>query len=215
MAKQAVKLVQDEATETTLITVAVTCEGRTPLLMNRVQPETLLMIRDKSKKPKTAPPKGAPREEAANKVYEMPDGRFYVPSVNLMSALIAAGQFIRLDGKRQVSTAKSTVLPAFLTLLDPEIVLDTPGWEVDIRAGRNPNGGEMVCLVRPRFDKWVFTANVQIDTAEIGERVIRDIFDAAGKRCGLGDFRPNRKGVYGQFVVRCWRRQEETHPSTA
>ena len=62
----------------------------------------------------------------------------------LMAALINAGQYIRLDGKRQVSTAKSTTLPSFLELEDQELPLlyQEQGWSVDWAGGVNPNGSK-------------------------------------------------------------------------
>lgn len=188
-----------------LLRVAVTCKGITPLLMNRVDEEALLKIRDKIKEPKNAPKK-SPHDEAAGKVYQDSKEKPYLPTSMLYSSLVAAGQYVRLDGKRQVSTAKSTTLPSFMTIQDATVELKTPGWETDIRQGRNPNGGEIVVLCRPRFDVWEFTVNIMIDTSEIAEETIRNIFDISGRRCGIGDFRPNRKGIFGQFVVQCWER---------
>jgi hypothetical protein len=193
-----------------LIQVTITCTGSTPLLMNRLTPETLESIRTKAKKSKSASRPETPRDEAAPKVYQTKDGAPYLPTENLLACLIAAGQFVRLDGKRQVSTAKSTVLPAFLTLDDMYIPLldapagKVPAWEVDVRPGRNPNGGEAVCLCRPRFDKWCFTVQASVDLDEVELRIVRELFDIAGKRIGLGDFRPQRKGMFGRFQVVRW-----------
>ena len=138
-----------------------------------------------------------------------------IPAENLMSCLIAAGVFIRLDAKRQVSTGKSTILPGFMTIMDPILMLVDPKtgkpctWEADVRKGTNPNGGEAVAICRPRFDSWQFSAGIEIDTAEIGENAIRHLWDLAGKRIGLGDFRPSRKGIFGKFVVEFWEAQRE------
>jgi hypothetical protein len=199
-----------------LVRVEVTCVGLTPMLQNRMSAETLENIRTKAKKPKSAGAAGTPREEAAPKVYTLPDGGgCYVPTENLLSCLIAAGQYVRLDGKRQVSTAKATMLPAFLSLEDPVLPLLIPDttnaapWEVDIRAGRNPNGGEAVCLCRPRFDRWQLTVTALVDTREVNIAIARELFDIAGKRIGLGDFRPQKKGMFGRFVVQRWAEQRE------
>ena len=123
--------------------------------------------------------------------------------------LIAAGIYIRLDGKRQLSTAKSSLLPGFMSILDTELPLfdpDTgkaPSWIVDMRRAVNPNGGT-VCACRPRFDRWAFKMKVEIDTYEIATDVIRDLFDKSGRRVGLGPMRPAKKGPYGQFRVDLW-----------
>lgn len=191
--------------------VAVRCRGITPLLMNPQTEENLLKMRDKIKAPKNAP-KPTPAQEAQNKadVYKDADGNYYIPGEALYAALMNAGQFMRLDGKRQISTSKSTNLPGLMTLEDAILPIGKLNkkqpFAVDIKAGKNPNGGEAVCIVRPRFDTWEFTAHITIFTNEIGEEVIRELFDKAGRRCGLLDFRPNRKGIFGQFTVEDWKR---------
>jgi hypothetical protein len=167
------------------------------------------------KKAKTAPRPERSRDEAEPKLYVTKDGKPYLPTENIFSCLVAAGQSVRLDGKRQMSTAKSTVLPAYLALLDqfvplldPDAPDRAPTWEVDMRQGRNPNGGEAVCIVRPRFDRWAFVLNVEIFEEEIAESVIRDLFDKAGSRIGLGDFRPARKGPFGRWTINRWQRTD-------
>jgi len=112
-------------------------------------------------------------------------------------------------GKRQMSTKQSTLLPAFLTVEDPYLPLvgqegGPAAWEVDMRQGRNPNGGEAVCIIRPRFDSWSIDLSLQIDADSIAESLIRQLVDIAGSRIGLGDFRPQRRGVFGKFRVDRW-----------
>jgi hypothetical protein len=168
------------------------------------------------KKPKAAKigSTTTPREEAEPKVHTH-GGVPVIPGQNLMACLIAAGVFVRLDAKRQVSTGKATMLPGLMSLLDFTLPLYEPDtkkaakWEADVRQGRNPNGGEAVAICRPRFDAWSFQARVIIEEAEIGENLIREIWDKAGKRIGLGDFRPSRKGIFGQFVVEKWDRRAD------
>lgn len=196
-----------------MLNVSVKCRGVTPLLMNRMSESTLEGLRTKFKPPKTKEigKTNTPREDAEPKVY-LHAGNPIIPAENLMACLICAGVFVRLDAKRQMSTAKSTVLPGVFTLHDFVIPLTLADgnksaiWEADVRKGVNPNGGEAVAICRPRFDEWAFKFRATIDTNEIGENVIRDLIDKAGKRIGLGDFRPARKGIFGQFVVEKWDR---------
>lgn len=193
--------------------IKIVVKGTTPLLMNRMSEDTLqkLLLGPTAKGSKTRQRPASTRDEATGKVYTTSDGKPYLPAENLLACLIEAGKFVRLDAKRQVSTAKATLLPAFLTLndkflllLNPEKPGEAPTWEVDLRQGKNPNGGEAVCICRPRFDVWGFEADVQIDTDEIPEATIRTLWDHAGKRVGLGDFRPQRRGMFGQFRVDRW-----------
>jgi hypothetical protein len=39
-------------------------------------------------------------------------------------------------------------------------------------------------------------------------KLLREIVDAAGKRIGLGDFRPACKGPFGRFCVVNWKEHE-------
>jgi hypothetical protein len=184
--------------------------------MNRMSESTLESLRTKIKTPKASRigTVRTPREEAEEKVH-LHGGKPSLPAENLMACLIAAGVFMRLDAKRQISTSKSTILPGLMSIQDFTLPLKLPNsskpatWEADVRQGRNPNGGEAVAICRPRFDAWSFSCTIDIDTNEIGENAIRELWDKVGRRIGLGDFRPARKGVFGKFVVEKWERQEE------
>lgn len=185
--------------------ILVRLSGTAPLMFNRMSMETLLAIRSKVKKPKTAPPEN-PRDEAKLKLYYLngDESKPILPREMLWANLVSAGQFIRLDGKRTMSTAKATVLPAFMMIEDAYSLIQPKDWEVDIRAGRNPNGGEAVCIVRPRFDQWTVEFHIQVFTEDIGEEKIRELFDKAGKMRGLGECNPLHKGTNGTYVVQCW-----------
>jgi hypothetical protein len=189
--------------------IEMTVKGITPLLVNRMTPEQLDGLRHPGGRRKKFTVPKEPREEAEGKVYATHDGKPYLPTENLMACLISAGMYIKLDGKRQMSTAKSTLLPGFLSIEDPFLLLLNSGgapaaWEVDMRQGRNPNGGEAVCIIRPRFDSWSFRASLLADTDSISENMIRELVDIAGSRIGLCDFRPQRRGIYGKYKVTNW-----------
>jgi hypothetical protein len=195
--------------------IQVKIEGKTPMLQNRMTEDQLEQLRTKVKPAKAKGNPATPRQQAAAHVYTMKDGTPYVPTENLMSCLIAAGVFIRLDGKRQMSTGKATVVPGLFEIEDAVLPIEGDPWEPDVRQGRNPNGGEAVCIVRPRFDRWALSFTIEVDLDEIDESKIRDLFDKAGSRVGLGDFRPARKGTFGKFRVVTWERLERSDQKAA
>lgn len=191
--------------------VEVRATGATPLLLNAMPQETLMgLIRGLVDKPAKTAERATPRVMCEPKIHKLRDGRPCIPPNMLYSTLIAAGQFVRLDGKRQVSTATSTQLPGLMRLVSAEIPLVRPGtneaaqWEVDLRQGRNPNGGEAVALVRPVFYEWEISFTIEVDRKVFPLESARALVDLAGRRCGLGDYRPNRKGTFGQFSVTRW-----------
>ena len=46
-----------------------------------------------------------------------------------------------------------------------------------------------VSLVRPRFDAWAFDVECTVDLDEISMQIVRQLFDTAGKRIGIGELR--------------------------
>jgi hypothetical protein len=69
----------------------------------------------------------------------------------------------------------------------------------------NPKtGGRFLCY-RPCFEDWSLAFTLTLDLKEMNEKLLREIVDAAGKKIGLGDFRPDNKGPYGKFVVTSWK----------
>jgi len=192
-----------------IISVDVKIKGEEPLMFNRMPPEVLEQIRTKTKAPKTKPPED-PRDDCVRKLYLDPTDKMgkrpFLPKHMLWASLVGAGTFVRLEGKKMISTAKSTRLPLFLKIDTREMPIKPPHWEVDLRQGRNPNGGEAVALVRPIFYNWAIECRIRIYTNRIGEDVMRELFDVAGSAFGLGEFNPLHKGTYGTFNVACWKR---------
>lgn len=199
-----------------LIRVGVTLTHVTPLMMNAMSEAALLAIRDKVKAPKTAA-KPSLREEAASKVHTLTDGRPHLPAKALYATLINAGQFVRLDGKRQVSTQTKTILPGMLSLEDAIVPLfkpgsdDVPVWEVDIQQGRNPNGGEAVCIVRPRFDEWEVRFVLEIDQQQMPVAMARELVSIAGRRIGFLEYTPRHKGTFGRSAISRWEPLKEDY----
>lgn len=63
---------------------------------------------------------------------------------------------------------------------------------------------------RPRVDSWSLTFTLDVDTSVFDPKLVRALIDDAGKKIGLGDYRPARKGPFGRFVVKRWDEASET-----
>jgi hypothetical protein len=72
------------------------------------------------------------------------------------------------------------------------------------RAVRIPSTGGRILCHRPCFHDWKLSFTLHVDTDMLSPNLLREIVDAAGKRIGLGDFRPDCKGPFGKFVVTNW-----------
>lgn len=184
--------------------------GISPLLMNRMSQEALMTLVTGEKPSKNAP-KLDPDQQCQEKIYRDADGRISIPMRNLFSAFAEAGRSVRLDGKKQVSTADSSKLAAIMTLsgeytrvIDPADNTQEASWVMSLMKGTNPNGGQAVGICRPQFDRWALRFVIEANLREYQERTVREIVDRAGNEIGLGDFRPQKKGPYGRFRVDNW-----------
>ncbi len=183
--------------------IEVTIEGTTPLLMNKFHDAAQHQATSGTRMSMVGD-KGTPLEQATLKMYAGLDGKAMIPQPNLFRCLIDAGTFFKA-GKSKVTTQKSSMIPACVDVEGVEIALaHKEPWTVDTRAVCIPStGGRIVCH-RPCFNDWALTFTIDLDTAMIAPKLMRELVDAAGKRIGLGDFRPARKGPFGKFVVTKW-----------
>ena len=84
---------------------------------------------------------------------------------------------------------------------------DSPGtdkYEVDRRAVVNPSTGGRIVRTRPKLTTWQVQFALEYDDTLLSEKEVREILDNAGRRVGLLDFRPERKGPFGRFMVTAW-----------
>lgn len=190
-----------------MIRVLATLEGISPLLMNPMSDGVLESIRTK-----TSPPKRTDwsrEEEAETKLYRDNDGAIGLPSLNLFASLTEAGRRVKTGSPpKQISTADSTILPSFLSIEEFFLPFKgDPSWVADMRRGTNEKG-QAVPIVRPRFNNWEFDVTFEIDETEVNEDTVRKLVDISGKKIGLCDFRPNKRGPFGRFRVAAWVRQD-------
>ena len=148
--------------------------------------------------------RGSPREIAESKLYLGLNGKPMIPQPNLFRSIIDAGTFFKA-GKSKVTTLKSSLIPACLAITEVEIpIVHTDPWTVDTRAVRIPSTGGRILAHRPCFFDWRLAFQMELDDTILAVEILRDIVDTAGKRIGLGDFRPATKGPFGRFRVDKW-----------
>jgi hypothetical protein len=197
---------EEQLSESKLIVIRAVCVGISPLLMNPATDELLEELRTGQRQQVD---RNIPAiRQAEKKLCKDDEGRIGIRAINLRSSLVEAGRHVKFDGKKSVSTAESTLLDAFLQIQDfflpfPEEL--AKAWVPDKRKG-NLDNGTAVCIVRPRFDKWSFTVTIEIDEAVAKDSTARRVFDMAGSRVGLCDFRPAKRGPFGRFKVTEWGR---------
>lgn len=191
----------------TIIEISIT--GRTPLLCNRFTEEAARKATSGAKTAMAAGGRGTPREQAEPKLYLDNDGAIVIPTPNIFRCIIDAGKFFKA-GKSKVTTIKSSLIPACLEVTantkDGVTILieHSEPWEVDERPVRIPATGGRILCYRPKFNDWALTFGLDLDEEVISNQLLYDVIECAGKRIGLGDFRPDRKGPFGKFKITNW-----------
>lgn len=189
--------------------VKIEVQGHTPLMLDRFGEDAEASVSSGTSISYKGD-KGTPLEIATKKLYVGRNGVLMIPNPNMLSCITQAGTFFK-TGKRQLTTQKSSLIPACVEIEEIEIPLvHKEPWTVDTRPVRIPSTGGRILAHRPIFNDWALAFNLNVDTTLMPIKLMRDVVDAAGRRVGLGAFRPQCKGPYGKFVVTGWTETEGT-----
>jgi hypothetical protein len=141
-------------------------------------------------------------EQAEHAVYRDPDiGLLYIPGIAIQRALINGATYSKGKGR---ATLQKPV--AACVLVNPErISLGVKDYKIDARPVVIPATKGRVMRFRPRIDEWQVTFEIEFDSNLLKESELRRVVDDTGSRVGLLDFRPEKKGPFGRFMVVEWK----------
>lgn len=184
--------------------IAVKIKGITPLMHHRMTEEELFKLlgtKGQKKKDKIVL---TPREIAEKHAYKTSQGEFYIPSGYI------SGAFSHVSGDyKQTNSSRKSYKAIAGGVFRPEqeiiILRDNEGipikdFEVDIRKATNHQKGA-IAVCRPRFDRWNAEFEISIDDDLISPETTLSIMNDSGKRAGIGSFRVQKSGYFGQFSV--------------
>jgi hypothetical protein len=171
-------------------TVKITIEGISPLLMHRFPMEETGELKNMT-----------PAEQAEIAAYRNPQtGGLYIPGTAVLRALVSAASFTK--GKGRMTAQKPAA--ACLMICGEYLDLGISTFEIDSRPVVIAATKGRVVRHRPRLPKWRVSFDLEYDNDLLSAEHVREIVDNCGRRVGLLDFRPERKGPFGRFVVTNW-----------
>ncbi len=190
-------------------TIEIEIRGLTPLMQHKMPHEVLLGLipNDKTGKKKVKEIL-TPREIAEKHVYLNDSGRFCIPMTYLTGAFIAASsEYKQKDSSRK--SLKSIAGGVFRPMSGDAEILDFDGnpvkdFEVDIRKATNHQRGA-VAAIRPRFDRWMVKTTFRIDDSLVPAEMVHQILEDAGRRIGIGSYRVQKQGWFGQYEITNWK----------
>jgi len=174
--------------------IAVTIKGRTPLLMNRLNIESL-----KSKSRRKMEEYNVD-DDAKNSAYMAEiDGKqqLYIPQAAIHSILIHTAK-----GYRVRRASISSLLAGTIRIEPEKVPLGTDKYEVDVRAVVIQK--QRVLKGRAMLPDWSAKFNIIYDSKRLPggiEKTMKEILEDAGIRMGLLDYRPQHTGWFGTFDV--------------
>lgn len=175
----------------------VKIEGVTPILFNRFNEADLVGTTKTRPKANT---EESEREAALKTAHIDENGELFLPFEMLFSCIMAAGKFEKL-GKSKITTIKSSLVPAGVSIVEKRIPFNTKDFEVDRRPVVNPNTGGAIMKFRAKLEDWSLSFTLEVDETLFSTHVVRVLLDHAGSKIGLGSFRPSCKGLFGKFKV--------------
>lgn len=173
--------------------IKVEVTGISPLLQNRFK------LDDENEKPKKRNI-AAEEDDVEGCLYRFPDGKIYQPALHFHASMKKAGTKFKIKGRNK-ETYK-TVMGCGMVQIEPDAIIHkNQNWEVDIRAIVNRTTKGRRARKRPVFKNWNLAFNIEYDEAEINFDTLKQILDYAGRYVGVGDFRPEKGGSFGRFMV--------------
>lgn len=149
-----------------------------------------------------------PEVEAEAGLY-INEGRMCFPGIGVRNAIVRAASAWGIPGGKKKDKLSSII--AHIIVKEEWIpILETAGkpvknYSIDSRRAVVQRQG--IIRSRPRFEDWRLDFTVIYDDEILGweESTIREtiekVLNDAGKRIGIGDYRPSNKGWFGRFEV--------------
>ena len=174
-------------------TINVEIEGKTPLLMNRYNVQAELDRQKGKRITKTY----EPTEEAEKSAYFSSEGKkeLIIPSQIIYASLLNASSFHKINKR-----SAKTMLAGSITIEPFEISLGTAKYDIDTRPVVVQRS--RVLKSRAVLKKWKAKFNIVYDEKMIGDpQIIKDVLSESGARIGIMDFRPQKGGQFGTFII--------------
>jgi len=179
------------------ITVIIPIIGMSPIIQHKWTEKALRMLRmtpaERKKQPKVARDPEAEGEAAAHR---MADGSYALPLMAFKAALITAAH--KDIGLEKTLVRKSIFIPDKGDDLLTPLYSDEPFIREDIvKIGTNQTD----IRYRPEFRNWSADIEMEVETSVLTIEDVVNLVNRAGFGVGIGEWRPEKGGEFGRFMV--------------
>ena len=182
-------------------TVTVTLKGKSPLLINRFKEQAELTDAIKKSGKKDY---GTPREQAEQTAYhDKRTKKIWIPSSWIIGSIMTVASDYKIPGSRKSvkSVAGGVIVPC-----DEKIYFKGALTLAKIEVDSRPVVIQRARIMRhrARVEKWEVTFSIEIDESILPVDSVHDILSDAGRRAGIGDYRPQKGGPFGRYQITKW-----------
>jgi hypothetical protein len=185
--------------------VKIKIKGTSPLLINRFtekseQPEVM--------KKATKKEYGTPREQAELSAYKDENDKIWIPTTWITGAIQSIASDYKLIGTRK--SVKSVSGGVIIPLEEKAYFCEN--YKINqIEIDSRPVVVQRARIMRhrARLENWSVELDLQIDEEIIPTDDAHKILCDAGRRSGVGDFRPQKGGPFGKFSIVNWEIQND------
>lgn len=177
--------------------IKITIKGTSPILFNRFRDS---QIEGKSKK-RTG---GLIDSDIEDKLYII-NSKVQLPSIYLKNCLIESAKNFKIVGKGKSTYSKLLASTVDVTPFYTDLIADK--YQIFRISAVNPMTKGRIMTERPKYDNWEATFDIILNDEGISVSVLNEILEYSGKYVGLGDWRPEKKGMFGKFMIQSFKEQ--------
>lgn len=171
--------------------VKVKIKGISALLMHQFS------MKDQDVKSKAKNQKRT-EDDVESYLYKDEDGNLVQPSTHIIGTLKRAGAKFQIPGQGKLTY--KNLMGSGAVIVDPDMIPhEHQSYEIDRRSVVVMRA--RITRSRPMLKKWALSFELEYDEEEIPKSVLKELLDYAGRRVGIGDFRPEKGGPFGRFMV--------------
>lgn len=186
--------------------MVVTIEGTSPLIVHKFSEKARKMMLAKQMKETVVREAKNPEEDFRNALYYLDPNpkapkkeRYGFPCDGLKQAMVRAAKalgMVMTDAKGAFFIEGEYASREGRDMIE---IVGTPEMREDVVRLET---GVADIRFRPQFTKWSSNVTISFNGSNISEEQIANMVSVAGYSVGLGDWRPERNGTMGRFVIK-------------